>query len=102
MINSVLSEGTRGLQAAQRGAERAASDIARAAVTSNPGSQTQPSQAPNDQLLQPVNEAVQPERSQGLAEPLIELRRQEQLFNASAQVVSVADQTLGTLLDIRS
>ena len=100
MINSVLSEGTRGLQAAQRGAERAASDIARAALTN--GSQTQPSEAPNDQLLQPVNEAVKSERSQSLAEPLIELRRQEQLFTASAQVVSVANQSLGTLLDIQS
>ena len=37
-----------------------------------------------------------------LVEPTIEIVRQQQLFNASAQVVKSADETLGTLVDIRA
>ncbi len=37
-----------------------------------------------------------------IVEPTIEIVRQQQLFNASAQVVKSADETLGTLVDIRA
>jgi flagellar hook-associated protein FlgK len=40
--------------------------------------------------------------SQDVIEPLINLRRQEQLFNANAQVVKTADETLGSLLDVKA
>jgi flagellar hook-associated protein FlgK len=37
-----------------------------------------------------------------IVEPMIEIIRQQQLFDASAQVVKSADETLGTLIDIRT
>ncbi|MEJ2443496.1 MAG: hypothetical protein P8Y42_08565 [Exilibacterium sp.] len=37
-----------------------------------------------------------------IAEPLINMRLQQHLFDASAKVVKVADENLGSLLDIRA
>lgn len=97
MVNSVLNEGARGLQNSQREITRAASDIARANV--RPEAVNPETERDVATPLAPVEEVAQPEREQNIAESLIELRRQEQVFNASAEVVSTADQTLGSLLD---
>jgi len=37
-----------------------------------------------------------------IVEPIVELSRQQQLFDASAKVVQSADESLGTLVDIRA
>jgi flagellar basal body rod protein FlgG len=37
-----------------------------------------------------------------IVEPMIEIIRQQQLFDASGQVVKSADETLGMLVDIRA
>ena len=98
MVNSVINEGARGLQNSQRELLRNANEIARVA---SPGSESSGTQALANQnsSLAPVTDTAQSERSRDISEPLIELRRQELLFNASAKVVSTGDETLGSLLD---
>lgn len=97
MVTSVANEGVRGLQNSQREIVRAASEIARANVrpdATNPVSETNTASP-----LAPVEESAQSEPRRDIAEPLIELRRQEQVFNASAEVTSTENRALGSLLD---
>ena len=96
MINSVLNEGVRGLQNTQREMQRAAQEIASANIRENPPSQVESSS------LSPVNETVESSSQRNIAEPLIELRRQEQLFTANAKVIDIANEALGSLLDVKS
>ena len=100
MVNSILNEGVRGLQNSQRDLTRAASDIARAGV--NTEANTSEVEANRSTALQPLQETAETERQQNISEPLVELRRQELLFNASAEVVSAADQALGNILDTQA
>lgn len=37
-----------------------------------------------------------------IVEPLVNLRQQQQIFDASANVVKIADENLGALIDIQS
>lgn len=97
MVGSVLNEGVRGLQTSQRDIVRAANEIARANV--RPEATSPETERDVSTPLQPVEETAQTERRQDISEPLIELRRQEVLFNASAEVVATADQALGSILD---
>jgi flagellar hook protein FlgE len=39
---------------------------------------------------------------QNIAEPLVDMKIQQHVFDASAKVVSVASQALGTLLDVQA
>lgn len=96
-MSPVLNEGVRGLQSSQRDLTRAASEIARANV--RPGAETisTPNEPPTS--FAPVQRGSASESTQDLAEPLLELRRQELLFTASASVVRTADATLGSLLN---
>ena len=102
MISSALNEGVRGLNNSQREIQRAASDIARADVRPDASTSSEIPRDENSTILAPVEQSAQSERSQDISEPLIELRRQEQLFNASAAVVRTAGETLGTLLDTQA
>ncbi|KPQ28187.1 MAG: Flagellar hook protein FlgE [Marinobacter excellens HL-55] len=81
MINNTLSLGVQGIQDGMVGMENAARKIARGGVD---GPQGTASGAGN------------------LAEPLIDMILYERSVEASAQVVKTADETLGTLLDIRA
>lgn len=98
MINSVLNEGLRGMQHSQREMHKSAHEIAHANVRQDASVE----QNPEDAAIPPVYEPQKSGSTGDIAEPLIELRRQELLFTASARVVSVADDTLGSLLDVRS
>lgn len=100
MVGSVLNEGVRGLQNAQRDLLKSASEIARA----NVGDDTSSTAIPLSQetSLAPVNETRELNRTGDIAQPLVELRKQEQLFNAAAKIISVADKTLGSLIDVQS
>ncbi|WP_370979851.1 hypothetical protein [Agaribacterium sp. ZY112] len=102
MVSSVLNEGARGLANSQRELQRAANDIARANV--GPETSTSPETLRDNSptTLAPVEQTAESERRQDINEPLIELRRQELVFNASASVVRTADDTLGTLLDTQA
>lgn len=98
MISSVMSEGLRGMQHSQREMLKSAHEIAHANIREDSAAP----QNPEDAAIPPVGEAEKSAFAGDIAEPLIELRRQELLFTASARVVSVADDTLGSLLDVKS
>jgi len=99
MLSSPLSEGLRGIQSSQREIQKSANEIARASTREPEPSQN--IQADEPTVIAPVSESKE-STQRGIEEPLIELRRQEQLFTASAQVISVADQTIGSLIDVKS
>ncbi|MFO8142968.1 MAG: flagellar basal body rod C-terminal domain-containing protein [Marinobacter sp.] len=79
MINNTLSSGIQGIQDGMVGMENAARKIARGGVDGPQGA-----------------------GAGNLAEPLIDMILYERSVEASAQVVKSADETLGTLLDIRA
>lgn len=81
MINNTLSLGVQGIQDGMAGMENAARRIARGGVDGPQGT---------------ANGAG------NLAEPMIDMILYERSVEASAQVVKTADETLGTLLDIRA
>ena len=100
MISSVLNEGVRGLQNSQRELQKTAGEIARTNVQSSP---VEPATAAEEgTVIPPVEEPPKAVSERDISEALVELRKQEQLFTASAQVVKVADQTLGSLIDVES
>lgn len=88
------------MQASQREMQKAASEIASANI---PASTQAAPQNPEDAAIPPVNEGTKSEKAgSSIAEPVIELKRQELLFTASATVVSTANKTIGSLLDVKS
>ena len=101
MLSSVMNEGVRGLQNSQREMVKSANEIAKTTVAANPAPAVPATSVPGETTLSPVTESLETRPStNSVSEPLIELRRQEQLFDASAKVISVADQTIGSLLDV--
>ncbi len=74
-INSLLGAGLQGLQQSQQNINTAATEIAQVSTSSPLQSSTE------------------------LAEPLIEMTLEQQVFDASAKVVTTADEMVGTLLD---
>ncbi len=103
MINSVMSEGLRGMQTSQREMLKSADEIARANVREDPATQAVDQRPqPSNEPLAPVERAVEGDSGGDIAGSLIELRRQEQVFTASAKLVSVADDALGSLIDVES
>lgn len=99
MINSVANEGLRGLQVASRELQKSSQDIANLSLPKT--ANTNP-QNPQDVTLPPVNDTNKAENVGNIAEPVIELKRQEVLFSSAAKVVSVANENIGTLLDIKA
>ncbi|WP_298448322.1 flagellar biosynthesis protein FlgE [uncultured Marinobacter sp.] len=79
MINNTLAIGMQGIQDGMYGMENAARKIARAGADGPQGSA---------------------ETGSSLIEPIMDLKLYERSVEASSQVVKVADETLGTLLDI--
>lgn len=82
MISSTMQQGLAGMQTAYQGMTRSATDIARF------NTQTQDAGAG-------INAEIS-----GFAQPLLELRMNQTLFDASANVVRASDTMVGTLLDI--
>jgi len=99
MINSVLNEGIKGMQTSSREMQKAAHEIAHFNVREDSpvGSNTA-----EDQAILPVERTKEPGNLGNIAEPIVELKRQELMFTASAKIIKVADDTLGSLLDVRS
>ncbi|BFM13350.1 hypothetical protein R50072_35030 [Simiduia litorea] len=95
---SLLNQGLQGLQKSQQEIQRSANDIARLNI--DPATQASPVEPAQAGQAQSSDQKV--ESSQDVVEPLINLRRQEQLFNASAQIIKTADETLGSLLDVKA
>lgn len=100
MVGSVLNEGLRGIQNSQRDMQKSASEIASANIRERPNETTAPEEPTTLQPVEESNESNRPQRT--IEESLIELRRQEQVFTANAKVVSVAEETLGSIIDVKS
>ncbi|MFL1464758.1 flagellar basal body rod C-terminal domain-containing protein [Marinobacter sp. HN1S83] len=81
MINNALGIGIQGIQDGMAGMENAARKIARGGADGPQGSAG---------------------GAGSLVEPIVELNLYERSVEASAQVVKTADETLGTLLDIKA
>jgi hypothetical protein len=77
MSNSILSIGSSGVQAGFARANEAANNIVKAGLSSG------------DNLGD-------------LASSIVDLKVSEQLVKASAQVIKTADETVGTLIDIKA
>ena len=80
MINNTLGIGIQGIQDGMVGMDNAARKIARGGADGPQGSA---------------------EGAGNLADPIIELNLYKRSVEASAQVVRTADETIGTLLDIK-
>jgi flagellar hook-associated protein FlgK len=78
-VGSVVNQGLIGMQKSQSSMLQSAQQIAQAGTT----------QRDNPQ----ANDVV---------EPLINIKAQSQVFDSSAKVVRAADETIGTLLDIKA
>ncbi|MFN2362536.1 MAG: flagellar biosynthesis protein FlgE [Marinobacter sp.] len=81
MISNTLGIGIQGLQAGMQGMEASARQIARGGADGPQGTA---------------------DGAGGLVEPIVNLKLYERSVEASAQVVKSADETLGTLLDIKA
>lgn len=118
LINSAMNEGLAGMQQSQKKMLQAAQDIARAGLPTdstvpNPTAtgaapRTNAGTAANDLTAANTVEAVGADvrsasaynaRQGDVVTPLIEQSRQQLIFDASANVVSAANQTLGRLID---
>lgn len=116
LINSALNEGLAGMQQSQRRMLQAAEDIVKAGMptdrslpnnastavaTTNNGTAAQ--DLPPGQSIEALDEAERPSLSRSgqgdIVEPLIEQKRQQLLFDASANVVKAANETIGSLID---
>lgn len=78
-VGSVVNQGLIGMQKSQSSMLQSAQQITQAGTTQRDNPQA------ND-----------------IAEPLINIKAQSQVFDSSAKVVKAADETIGTLLDIRA
>ncbi|MCK7551470.1 MULTISPECIES: flagellar biosynthesis protein FlgE [Marinobacter] len=81
MINNALGIGIQGIQDGMMGMENAARKIARGGADGPQGTA---------------------DGGNSLIEPIVDLKLYERSVEASAQVVKTADETLGTLLDIKA
>lgn len=102
MINSVMSQGIAGMQASQREMVKAADQVARAAMPVEETDAVAPVRDANTGGIDVATVKASAEPTRDVVEPLIEMRRQELLFTASAKTVSIADKTLGSLIDVTS
>jgi len=78
-IGSVVTQGLIGIQNSQSSIQQSAQQIAQAS-----------SAKPTDS------------KSTDLAEPLINIKAQSQVFDSSAKVIKAANESIGTLLDIKA
>ena len=96
---SALNQGLIGIQRSQNQIQNSAQEIARASATpvAEPQRGDPAGQAPGGDG---VTQSSEP--TTDLAEPLINIQAQEQVFNASAEVVRTADENLGRLINTQA
>ncbi len=102
-IQSAFNSGVQGFQKATEDANKAALNIARETATNTQGAEAQaaqsiPSQAVNETTATPTASSQQP----SLTQSVIDLKVAELQAKASADVIQTADETLGTLIDVRA
>lgn len=89
-IQSAFSSGVQGLKAADERYAQAAQDIAEQTISTQNAKPQEQVAAPQDQI-----------NSDNLTEAAVNLKVAEFQSSTSAQVVKSADESLGTLLDVR-
>lgn len=77
--SSVLQQGLNGIKASTRGMQEAATDLVRAGTVEQTSTTTM-----------------------DIVEPSVEIIKQDHIFDASANVVKVADKMMGTMIDVMS
>lgn len=88
-LGSVVNQGLIGMQKSQASMLQSAQQIAQVGTTQRADA---PAAANQMQASQPED----------LASSLVNLKVQTQVFDSSAKVVKAADETIGTLLDVRA
>lgn len=83
-VGSVVNQGLIGMQKSQASMLQSAQQVAQMGTT------------------QRSDAAAQSGQSQDLASAMINMKVQAQVFDSSAKVVKTADETIGTLLDVRA
>jgi flagellar hook protein FlgE len=81
-IGSVVNQSLIGMQKSRAEMTQSAQQIAQATTSTSP--------------------AVTGSQSADLTTPLVNLQVQQQVFDSSARVLEVADQTIGALLDVKA
>ena len=109
LSTSILSEGLNGMQQSQAKMAKAAEDIVRAGQSADSSGQNLggSGSVPQSTAGAAINDLAQSQSVSETERPgqirvedaLIEQKRQAQLFDASANVVKVANDTLGQLID---
>ncbi|NIB39243.1 hypothetical protein HBA55_06575 [Pseudomaricurvus alkylphenolicus] len=102
-INSVLNVGVQGLVQSQSNINRAAGDVADAARTFVQDNSQATKPVETELATGTVEETPftgEANLPQDLVEPLVEIKSEQLVFEASAKLVEVGDKTLGSLLDV--
>ena len=79
MISSVINTGLQGLQSSSREIVKSAEEIVKAGTTERDTSNIT-----------------------DFAEPIVNMKIQQQVFDASAKIIKTGDEMLGTLMDIKA
>jgi hypothetical protein len=96
MLMNVISSGLVGMQQSQHAMRNAATDIAAMANVGGTGG-ARPTQEVSG--LGVENHGIEG-AVEGIVEPLIRIQQSHQMFDASAKLVDVGRQNIGTLLNI--
>ena len=93
-IGSVLNTGLAGMQRSSREMQKSAQDIVEIGMGLNSnGSETVESFPASQKSQDSLGD---------LAEPLVNIKFEQLIFEASAKIVKTADETLGALIDLKS
>jgi len=98
-IQSAFNSGVQGFQKATEDASKAAADIASQTAVNDQQQQdfqSEESALASNTTPEPVKEPV------NLTQSVVELKVAEVQAKASAEVIQTADETLGTLVDVRA
>lgn len=97
-VGSIVSIGSQGIQRSQQNLQQTAEEIA--GLTLPQSGETGATEGASDTQLGNASQTVVPSRE--LAEAAVELRQEQQVFDANARVVETGQETVGRLLDINA
>lgn len=104
-IQSAFNAGVQGFQRATEDANRAAADIAQNTAVNRAAQQDQQDlqnpQGLDTETATPVTATTQNEAPRGLTESIVNLKVAEVQARSSAEVIQTADETVGSLIDVR-
>ena len=98
-IQSALSAGVQGFKTATEDANKAAADIASQTSSNQQAEESFQTESTNTEVAQPA--ATTNFQAPDLTESVVKLKVAEVQAKSSAEVIQTADETLGTLIDVR-